>query len=165
MRLILFRHGIAEDRRADLDDAARRLTPRGIERTRLASRGLVLLLGGIDTVLTSPKLRALETADLLCQALDMSAQVDRTLAEGSVDQVIALLQARYAEHPNQSLVLVGHEPMLSMLAEELCGEGLGSCVVLKKAGALVLQVDAFEGDALIEAALPPMLLRRAGASG
>jgi len=158
MRLILFRHGIAEDMRADMDDASRRLTPEGIEKTRQAARGLAALAGPIDAVLTSPKLRAMETAQLLCEAVGMSAQVCGVLSRGTVKAVLADVAAR----KEQALVLVGHEPTLSSLANAVCGFKEGSGLELKKAGAIILQMEPASGFGVLEAALPPGLLRTAG---
>lgn len=158
MRLILFRHGIAEERRPDLDDAARRLTPVGIERTRLAARGLASLFGGIDRILTSPKLRALETAKLLGEAAGGPVEVCEPLGEGSLDEVVGVLGGLRDQTP----VLVGHEPMLSMLAQELCAGSGGAEIHLKKAGAIVIRIDDFhQAYGVLEALLPPKALRAA----
>ena len=158
MQLILLRHGIAEDRRPDLDDADRKLTPIGIERTREAVQGLARYLGPIDKVLTSRKRRAKETADLLCEAIDLAPELCEPLAEGTIDQVLHLLATRQED----VLVLVGHEPQLSMLAERLCGAGHLSFIELKKAGAVVLRMHAMNPaapSAVLEALLPPRVLR------
>ena len=158
MRLILLRHGIAEDRRPDLDDADRKLTPTGIERTREAVQGLARYLGLIDKVLTSRKRRAKETADLLCKAIDQQPEFCEPLAEGTIDQVLQVLAGREED----VLVLVGHEPQLSMLAERLCGAEHVSFINLKKAGAVVLRVNSLNPQApsaVLDALLPPKVLR------
>ena len=63
--IYLLRHGDAED--GSGDDAARRLTGKGREQARAAGAALAALGAGIDACLTSPKLRAAETAALACE--------------------------------------------------------------------------------------------------
>ncbi len=158
MRLILLRHGIAEDPRPDLDDAQRQLTPEGIERTRLAVQGLVVYLGQIDAILSSPKSRAYQTAEVLAQLIDTPIEICPPLAEGTVNQVLSVIKSRSEE----TLVLVGHEPQLSMIAGRLCGIAAASCIELKKAGALVMRLSQSDPDcpsAVLEALLPPKTLR------
>ena len=156
MRLIFFRHGIAEERRPDLDDAERRLTPLGIERTRLAAHGLANLFGGIDRILTSPKLRALETAELLGEAVGRPIEVCEPLSEGSLDEVVGVIESLNDQTP----VLVGHEPMLSMLAEQICGGDNAPTIELKKAGAIAIRIENFhQAFGVLEALLAPKALR------
>lgn len=159
MKLILLRHGIAEDRRVGLDDADRRLTPIGIERTRQAVRGLAMQYNGIDAVLTSPKRRALETAELLAEAVGRPVEVCEPLADGTLNQVLGALTQRDDSVP----VLVGHEPQLSLLAEWLCSAGeAASFIELKKAGAIVLRVERLDRgapSATLEALITPKALR------
>lgn len=155
MLLILFRHGIAEDRRHDLDDADRRLTPLGIERTSLATRGLAATYPGIDRILTSPKRRARETAGLLGEAVGRDVELCEPLAEGAIDELLGVVRGLKNDVP----VLVGHEPMLSLLAERICGNDDGAGIELKKAGAIVMQVAPGQTRGVLKALLPPKVLR------
>ena len=155
MQLILFRHGIAEERRPDLDDADRRLTTLGIERTRLAARGLASLYSAIDRILTSPKLRALETAQLLGEAVGKPVEVCEPLAEEDLEAMIGVVQ----DLDDRATVFVGHEPMLSILAQQLCGGQNGVEIYLKKAGAVVIELEDLQTVGILEALLPPKVLR------
>ena len=162
MRLILFRHGIAEERRPDLDDADRQLTPDGIERTGLAAQGLAFYLGEIDAILTSPKRRAVQTADLLSEATGVAYRISEPLATGTISQALSAVK----RCGQSSVVLVGHEPQLSMIGERLCGVGAASFIELKKAGAVVLRLSRVDPatpentpSASLEALLPPRVLR------
>jgi phosphohistidine phosphatase len=65
--IYLLRHGHAED--GNGDDAARRLTEKGERQAEAAGRALVALGEKIDACLTSPKVRAADTARHACQAL------------------------------------------------------------------------------------------------
>ena len=67
MHVILFRHGPAGDRDSGRwpDDRLRQLTARGETRTRRAARGLLRLEGELSTVLTSPLIRCMRSAEIL----------------------------------------------------------------------------------------------------
>jgi phosphohistidine phosphatase len=80
MRLYLMRHGIAIDRE-DPDcpeEELRFLTPKGVERTRSAALGLAQLGIQPAVLLTSPYLRAVQTGEIVCEALDIDAKRLRT---------------------------------------------------------------------------------------
>lgn len=112
MQLWLVRHAIAEERRPDLDDAARALTPQGRVRFQRGVRGLRRLGVRFERVVHSPLLRAVETAQLLRPLLERRAgefQVSANLARSPSE---ALLGEIGGEH----VALVGHEPWLSELA-------------------------------------------------
>src|SRR5262245_36364533 len=69
MIILLFRHGPAgkADPARWPDDRVRPLTRRGVKRTTLAARGIATLVEKIDLVVTSPLIRAAETARLLAE--------------------------------------------------------------------------------------------------
>src|SRR5579864_7790946 len=80
MRLYLMRHGIAIDRE-DADcppDPERYLTPKGIQRTRGAARGLRALRVKPTTLLTSPYVRAVQTGEIVCEVLGLDSKQLRT---------------------------------------------------------------------------------------
>src|SRR5207244_9237366 len=96
MRLILFRHGQAGD--ADPakwpDDGLRPLTERGSRRTREAALGLARLVPSIQRIVSSPLERAIQTAAILHDALEMEREVEqsRVLALGGpLSQLLELL--------------------------------------------------------------------------
>jgi phosphohistidine phosphatase len=140
MRLILFRHGPAEERDAARwpDDRLRPLTERGIRRTRRAARGLVQLESDIARIFSSPALRALATARLLAEALPHPSDpvlLDALAPDAPWRDTASLL---HSEPPDRTVVLVGHEPALGMLAGALlCGEP--RALALKKAGACAIE--------------------------
>ena len=163
MNLLLFRHGPAG--KADAarwpDDRARPLTRRGVKRTTLAAHGIARLLGEIDVVVTSPLVRAAETARLLAEAFetDNLQTLDALSPGGSERKVIEFLN-RQGSH--QCVALVGHEPSLGRLAATLvAGTGM---LPLKKAGACVLRCDdeVRSGQAELIWFIPPTVLRRIG---
>lgn len=108
----LLRHGDAEP--GEGDDAARRLTPKGERQARAAGAALASLGAGIDACLTSPKVRATETACLSCEALGLVPQAREELRGGAFDSLA--LAAGYG-----SVLLVGHEPDFSAEVARLTG--------------------------------------------
>jgi phosphohistidine phosphatase len=118
-RLILLRHGHAEDGSQDFE---RVLSPAGREAARRA--GVALARAGLmpDLVLASSAPRALATAELAARAAgyDGAIQADRALYLASDAEYLSALR-RLPAHAG-SAWLVGHNPGLSALARELCGE-------------------------------------------
>jgi phosphohistidine phosphatase len=137
VKLLVFRHGIAEDTAADGTDAARVLTAEGVTRTRKAARALARLSDPPDVILTSPKARARQTADAAADAFGSPIEVLDELADGPPEPVLRALAAR----SEQTVMIVGHEPMLSALVERLCTGGRSRGFVdLRKAGCACLDV-------------------------
>lgn len=102
--IYLLRHGDAE--RSDGDDAARRLTEKGERQSEAAGRALAALGAKIDACLTSPRVRAADTARLACQALGLEPEVVGELSGGGFDS--SSLSAGRGD-----VMLIGHEPDFS----------------------------------------------------
>ncbi len=133
MRVIwLLRHGEAED--ASGDDAARELTGKGEKQARRAGAALVTLGAGIEVCLTSPKVRALDTARIACEALGVEPEIDERLRAGFFDPIE--VAAGRGE-----VLLVGHEPDFSGAIVELTG----GRVKLKKGGLAACEVGILHG--------------------
>jgi phosphohistidine phosphatase len=119
--LYLIRHGLAEERGdAWPDDAKRPLTEDGMSSLRKAARGLARLGVSIDTVLTSPLVRARQTAEIIAGGFDPRPSIVNveSLAEGSFTAVVADLE-KHSRKPR--IALVGHEPAIGELAARLIG--------------------------------------------
>jgi phosphohistidine phosphatase len=120
--LYLIRHAIAAERGdAWPDDSKRPLTEDGIARMRKAARGLARLDVTIDVVLSSPLVRARQTADIVAAAQDTRPSVVNieSLAPGAP---YASLVADLEKHARKSrIALVGHEPGIGELAARLIG--------------------------------------------
>ena len=110
--IYLLRHGEAE--RGNGDDAARRLTAKGGRQSEAAGRALAVVGTRIDACLTSPKVRAADTARLACEALAIEPEIAPELAEGGFDS-LALAAGR------GDVMLVGHEPDFSNEVARLTG--------------------------------------------
>ncbi|HMJ73910.1 MAG TPA: histidine phosphatase family protein [Solirubrobacterales bacterium] len=110
--IYLLRHGDAE--RGDGDDTARRLTEKGERQSEVAGRALAVLGAEIETCLTSPKVRATDTARLACQALEVEPEIATELSGGDFDST-GLAAGR------GETLLVGHEPSFSDEIARLTG--------------------------------------------
>lgn len=125
MELILFRHGKAETRSDAKPDFERELTSIGRKKLKQAARGFSrCLLSGRDVIIwTSPLVRAAQTAEILRASLGKRGKVLVMDAIPAGD--LADLQQEWAKLASDgTLVIVGHEPMLSEWTEKLCGASL-----------------------------------------
>lgn len=142
--LCIMRHGIAADRAAGAvaDDARRALTPVGQERMRQIARGLGAAGFAPDWVVSSPYLRAAQTAEIVAGSRPEAVPLDLCDAlkpGGDKAELLAFL----ARHPQRRRVLVvGHEPDLSNLAAGLSGAGRHANFAFKKGGCCLIFFDA-----------------------
>ncbi len=133
-QLWFLRHGEAEphDARPDCD---RRLTARGEEQSRAAGRALATLGISFQLVLSSPRLRALDTARMACEALDSDEVViDASLSSGfDVDDAVGLAAAA---GDDRRLLFVGHNPDFVQVVHDLTGGD----VDMKKGGVAAVRM-------------------------
>jgi phosphohistidine phosphatase len=123
--IYLLRHGDAEEGLGD--DDARRLTLKGERQSRAAGKALVALGTIPDACLTSPKVRAADTAKLVCEALGLEPETAEELRGGRFDST-ALAAGR------GDVLLVGHEPDFSNELARLTG----AKVKLRKGGLAIV---------------------------
>jgi phosphohistidine phosphatase len=109
--LWLLRHAEAADGHPD---EARPLTPRGIEQARIAGLALTRLGVKLDACLSSPKRRAMETAQLACEPLGVEIVTEPAIAGATYEP--ELLAAGY-----DSAMLVGHNPSISDVLRDMTG--------------------------------------------
>lgn len=83
----LLRHGEAEDRSRETRDALRKLTETGRRQAENAGKAMVALGVELDACLTSPRVRAAQTADLACRELGVEAEPVESLCGGKFDAV------------------------------------------------------------------------------
>lgn len=110
--IYLLRHGEAEP--GNGDDSARLLTPKGERQAGDAGRALAALGAELDACLTSPKVRAADTARLACESLMVDPEIADELAEGGFDS-LALAAGR------GNTMLVGHNPDFATEVARLTG--------------------------------------------
>jgi phosphohistidine phosphatase len=117
----LLRHGDAED---GSPDSERPLTQKGREQAREVGAALKALGVEIDACLSSPKVRAAETARLACEPVGVEPQLEPKLAGGPFDA------EALAAGLGDDVLLVGHDPDFSMAVHSLTG----AQVRMKKGG-------------------------------
>jgi phosphohistidine phosphatase len=120
--LYLIRHGVAEDRGAAWpDDTKRPLTSDGMSRMRKATRGLARLGVALDVILTSPLVRARQTADVVAAGLEPHPPIVTTDALAPGASYAAIVAELEKLTRRTRVALVGHEPGVGELAARLIG--------------------------------------------
>jgi len=145
MDVYLIRHGLAGESGSYPDDRERPLTEEGKKKTRLVAKRLKELALRFDLILTSPLVRAHQTAEIL---LDVGLSDHLELADylapgGAIADWVAWLSS-WPQADASTLALVGHEPSLSTWAETLLWGNSQGVITLKKAGVIGLAVDPEE---------------------
>lgn len=139
MHLYLIRHGIAAEPEAYETDSERPLTKEGDRKTRKIARRLQELDIQFDLILTSPLLRAQQTAQIL-QTLGLSTQIEQSPALAPSGEIHNWLEwhQQQQEAVHRSIALVGHQPDLANWAETLLWGQTRDALILKKAGIIGL---------------------------
>ncbi len=139
MNLYLIRHAIAVEEYED--DSQRPLTEKGKKKMRNIAKGLRTLGVEFDLILSSPYVRAAETAEILGEVFKMKQEVqfsDNLVPMGDPDLLIAEMNEKYAA---DSVAIVGHEPFLTAFIGLLISENASVDITLKKGGVCRLSAD------------------------
>ena len=162
--LYIMRHGLAVTRGSVgfADDARRPLLPEGKEKMREIAEGLKRVGVELDWVVSSPLVRAVETAKIIAESLASTGTVDVCDAMrpgGSPEEVIAFLAKRAGR---TSVLVVGHEPDLSELAARLIGAASHANLAFKKGGCCLISFEEFppRSPGQLEWWLTPRLMRK-----
>ena len=131
----LLRHGEAEADAAD--DASRKLTEKGRRQAEAAGKAMAAIGVKLDACLTSPKVRARDTAEIACRELGVEAEQTDELRGGEFD-IAAVTVGR------GNVLLVGHEPDMHRAIQA----ATGGLVKLKKGG--LVAVDGNELHRLLK---------------
>ena len=133
MKLILIRHGIAEERDPQRPDETRELTARGRRQLETAAVHLAVYLGARPArLITSPLVRARQTAEILSQAGLGTLEIEEFAGQGDYSALIALL----SDATDPVILIVGHSPDLEKWTYELTQTSLS----LGKGAALEIEV-------------------------
>jgi phosphohistidine phosphatase len=139
MHLLIVRHGIAVDRGdpAYPWDDDRPLTPEGIHKFRIAARGLKELGLRPARILSSPLIRARQTAEILRDAVapSLDLEIEPHLEPGGDFDATAKALLPYAD---ETVAIVGHEPHVSGFTAYLLAGGRAHASLLFKKGAAAL---------------------------
>ncbi len=162
MNLYIIRHAIAVDEGTSEyeSDSERPLTDKGRKKMREIAKGLRNLGVEFDVILSSPYVRARETAEILADVFKMKKKIlfsDNLIPLGNPELLITEVNEKYSV---DSMAMVGHEPHLSTLVSVLAAENAKIDVTLKKGGVCYLSADDLhhEHRATLEWLLTPGIL-------
>jgi len=163
MILYLVRHGLAVDRTDPKSppEAERPLTAKGVQKTRSAALGLKELGVKPDALLTSPYVRAAQTAEIFAEALGCPPQKIRASealkpAGNPADIIREISQLKAKE-----VICFGHAPHLDQMIAQLSG-ARGVFTGLKKAGVACFEQAARNGRWELVWIVTPKMLRQLG---
>lgn len=163
MRLYLMRHGIAIDRE-DPDcppEPDRYLTPKGIQRTRAAARGLRALRVKPGTLVTSPYVRAVQTGEIVCEVLGLDPKLLRTTDALRPEAKPIRLTEELARLQGE-VICFGHAPQIDEFIA-LALKATAPFTSLKKSGVACLDIDSLSPlRASLFCVLTSRILRRLG---
>ncbi len=139
MNLYIIRHAIAVDEYEK--DSQRPLSDKGKKKMRQIAKGLRILGVDFDLILSSPYVRAKETAEILMEVFKIKQDVqfsENLVPMGDPDLLISEMNEKYNA---TSIALVGHEPFLSALVGLLISENTNVDLSFKKGGVCRLSAD------------------------
>jgi phosphohistidine phosphatase len=134
MWIYLLRHGLAEDGQPGQPDETRALTDDGRRRLERAAAAWRRLVDPPSVVVSSPLLRARETATVFAEAVgfDHELRIDRALEpDAQPGLAVTLLEGELLTRTD-SVALVGHQPHLGYLLGTLLTGHANVSVPLKK---------------------------------
>lgn len=162
MNLYIVRHAIAVQRGTPgyEDDSQRPLTDEGRKKMKKIVKGIHQLDIELDVILSSPYVRARDTAKILANEFEMKDKIafsDNLIPPGNFENLIREIHEKYDVN---NLALVGHEPMLSSLISWLATGNTDMRITLKKGGVSYLSADNLfqDGRASLEWLLTPALI-------
>lgn len=142
MELCIIRHGLAGTNLEDeAQDYQRPLTKKGKEKLKGIAKGLKDMKIYFNAILTSPLLRALESAEIIhayCGATEEVMICDLLQPGSSYSKLSKLLNEL---HEYEKIAIIGHEPFLSGFACYCLSNSKNPFINLKKGGALMLETD------------------------
>lgn len=141
-QLWFLRHGEAEPHDAR-PDAERRLTERGERQSRAAGRALAALELEFQLVVTSPRVRANDTAVLACESLGCEPVVDERLSGGF--ELDDALELAHAAGDDKRVLFVGHNPDFPQILLDLTG----GRVEMKKGAVAGVRVRGRRGELIV----------------
>lgn len=148
MKLYLIRHGIAEDRNDYHIDQDRPLSEKGRKKTNKVADRLVELGVRFDIILSSPLLRAKQTAEIFYEkGLSENLEYFTPLTpNGDIQDFLNWFRESVYNEVDRSIALIGHQPDLSNWAETLIWQSSNDKIILKKAGIIGLQLTSWESQ-------------------
>jgi phosphohistidine phosphatase len=142
MEAYLIRHGIAAEKGTYADDEQRPLVKKGQDKTAQVAKRLVSIGLKFDLLLSSPLVRADQTAGILQQAgLAKTKETFLPLKpNGAIAEWLEWLQQYQLKHPDAKIALVGHQPDLGNWTEMLLWGDIKGQIEVKKSGVIGLKI-------------------------
>lgn len=146
MNLYILRHGVAVPSGTAMGfaDPQRPLTPEGRKKLRRAARGMLALGLDFDVILSSPYLRAKETAVIVAKVFRAADRLEFSEHLTPRGKREALIRQIVRAGPPGETLLVGHEPHLSELISLLISGGTDCAITMKKAGLCKLAIESLQ---------------------
>ncbi|HOP49158.1 MAG TPA: phosphohistidine phosphatase SixA [Ignavibacteriales bacterium] len=158
MNLYLIRHEKAEEHAKTFKDFDRNLTPEGIKRLKNSIKFWKNFLK-IDIIISSPYLRALQTAQIIAEDFELSLEIHKDLGCGTNSQKVLNLLDNYSDFEN--IALVGHEPDISNIISDLTANSQLNIEIKK--GSLT-KISFFNqpriGNGILEYSFPPSIFNK-----
>lgn len=145
MELYILRHAIAEDREKfrakSWDDSKRPLSDSGKKKFKKMSAHLKKIIGSVDIILTSPYLRAQQTSSLLSKDFSKTKIVisESLIPTKNPEDFVKWCNLNLKKKTSK-LIIVGHEPHLSILTSWLLFGSYQSRITLKKGGCISINI-------------------------
>lgn len=163
LELYLIRHGLAADRGDEYpDDSKRPLTSEGIASLRKEVKALDALGVGFDHIISSPLVRARQTADVFAEHLKTKPTVSNSDALTPAGSAASVIQEVGKHARKGRIALVGHEPNMGELAARLLGAR--GAVPFKKGAICRIDFEVLppKGLGQLRWFVPPKMLRKLG---
>jgi len=159
MRILIIRHAIAEESNKG-GDRARALTEEGKKKMKEAAEGFARLEIEIDTIYSSPLVRAVQTAEIVAKAtgykdkIEIMEELSPAYSPKDVTERLQNLKT------NGTVAVAGHEPNCSELSGHLLGDAQ---IEFKKGAICLIETESFNaGSGLLLWHLSPQILRMIG---
>jgi phosphohistidine phosphatase len=132
--IYLVRHAKASWDEPGVSDADRPLIPKGVKNTKLIVDFLLKRESSIDLIISSPAVRAFETAKIVAEGLNYPVnkiKIDRKIYDGYYDRILDIIYG--TSNDLNSLMIFGHNPTITNLANLFLHPGIEamptSCIV------------------------------------
>lgn len=162
MKMYLIRHSdaVEQDTPGYEDDRLRPLTEKGCDKTKRIASALKGLGVKPDLIVSSPYVRAKQTAEILAKKLKYKQELafnDLLVPMGNVENIIGEINEKYSV---DELVIVGHEPCYSMLIGTLIAGNPDLAINIKNGGVCCLSANDLrtERKAVLEWLITPKML-------
>jgi phosphohistidine phosphatase len=139
MQILFVRHATA-NLAGRGGDAARKLTDKGLQEARMLADALEAMGVSVGKVLTSPLVRAAQTAAILGQRMGAPVEETDLLGPGGDRDELRSVLKQLAAEGVQTVALVGHTPTLEQMIGELIAGSPSVGLSLSKAGAALVEL-------------------------